>query len=498
VVSRPPNVLLVVTDNQSADSLGCYGNPEHETPRIDRLAREGTLFLRAFAAAGLCSPARASLLTGLMPSQHGVHLALPDEDVLRMPDDYDTTRPYPTLASLLRDAGYQTGLVGKWHLGNHRRPGHGFEHWCTLRGGHTTDFYDNVVFRGGRHRRVRGRHIVEYFTDRAVEFLDRRDRGRPFLLVVAYDGPYVLPPTVVGADPRNPHYERFAGRAFRPFPPIDDRLIRSVAVPFDFDLDPAEEYTLAAAFNNLWWCVRIHNDQATRGNIAAQNALVDEQVGRLLDRLDAEGLGPETLVLLTTDQGNPYGQRGLWGHPVWTDPPFVHDVTFRVPLIVRRPGTVPAQRVRDEVVSHVDLLPTLLAHLGVAGAPHPRSPGRSFAPALAGRPLPRWRNEAYFEAETARAIRTPTHLYVRHLDGTGPAELYDLIADPDQWVNVASHPSRAAEVTALDRRLRRFFGRHAEARYDLWRGGTAQAMVSRYLLFKERYGPGWDVTLEVP
>ena len=92
-----PNVLMLVTDNQSADSLGCYGNTEHETPRIDRLAREGTQFLRAFCTNGLCSPTRASILTGLMPSQHGVHIAMPDDDVVPKADDYDVTREFRTL-----------------------------------------------------------------------------------------------------------------------------------------------------------------------------------------------------------------------------------------------------------------------------------------------------------------------------------------------------------------------------------------------------------------
>jgi arylsulfatase A-like enzyme len=492
-----PNVLMLVSDNQSADSLGCYGNVEHETPRIDRLAREGVLFLRAFCTSGLCSPTRASILTGLMPSQHGVHIAIPDDDVIPKRDDYDVTREFRTLPYTLRRAGYATAMVGKWHLGNFRHPGHGFDHWVAFPKGHTTDFHDNEVLVDGRLERVTGQHIVEHFSDRAIDYITGRDRRRPFFLQVNYDGPYVLPPTVVGADPRNPFYERFAGRSFRPFPPVDDRIIRSLATPFDFDLDPAEEYTLASAFNNVWWTVRMHNDQATRANIAAQNALVDHAVGRVLDALDAEGIAEDTLVVFTTDQGNPYGQRGLWGHPQWTDPPFVHDVTFRVPLLMRRPGHVAPNRVVDRVVSHYDLFPTILEHVRIDGVTIAGSPGRSFAPALAGQALDGWEDEAFFEAETARAIRTPTHLYVRHLDGTGETELYDLVADPEQWANVAADPTRQAVVAALDRRLAAFFTEHADPRYDLWNGGTGQAMVSRYLLFKQRYGAGWEVTMRV-
>lgn len=492
-----PNVVLLVTDNQSADSLGCYGNIEHETPHLDRLSREGTLFLRAFCTNGLCSPTRASILTGLVPSQHGVHIAMPDDDVIPKADDYDVTREFRTLPYTLRERGYATAMVGKWHLGNYKQPGHGFDHWVAFTKGHTTDFYDNEVFVDGRLERVEGQHIVEHFSDRAIEFITGRDQNRPFFLQVNYDGPYVLPPTVVGADERNPFYERFARRSFRPFPPVDDRLIRSLATPFDFDLDPAEEYTLASAFNNVWWTVRMHNDQATRANVAAQNALVDHSIGRVVDALDAEGLTRDTLVIMTTDQGNPYGQRGLWGHPQWTDPPFVHDVTFRVPLIVRQPGTVRSQQVVDEVVSHYDLFPTILEHVGIDDVTIANTPGRSFAPMLRGESVGAWEDAAFFEAETARAIRTPDYLYVRHLDGTGDPELYDLIADPEQWVNVAGDRHHAVAQNVLDARLTEFFTDHADPRYDLWNGGAGQAMVSRYLVFKQRYGKDWNVTMEV-
>ncbi len=139
-MTSPPNVLMLVTDNQSADSLGCYGNTEHETPRMDRLAREGAMFLRAFCTNGLCSPTRASILTGLMPSQHGVHIAMPDDDVIPKAEDYDVTREFRTLPFTLREHGYATAMVGKWHLGNYRQVGHGFDHWVAFTKGHTTDF----------------------------------------------------------------------------------------------------------------------------------------------------------------------------------------------------------------------------------------------------------------------------------------------------------------------------------------------------------------------
>jgi arylsulfatase A-like enzyme len=432
-----------------------------------------------------------------MPSQHGVHLAMADDDVLPKAEDYDTTREFRSMPQTLRDHGWATAMIGKWHLGNHRCPGNGFEHWEAFTKGHTTDFYDNLVYADGRTERITDRHIVSYFSDRAVEYIRGRDRDRPFFLQVNYDGPYVLPPTVVGADRRNPFWERFAGRSFRPFPPVDERLVAMLAVPFDFDLDPAEEYTLASAFNNMWWAVRCHNDPVTRANIAAQNALVDHEIGRVVDAVDEEGLTGDTLVIVTTDQGNPYGQHGLWGHPIWTDPPFMHDVTFRVPLVVRRPGTVTEGRLVDRIVSHVDLLPTVLDHVGLGHLDLSPSPGRSLEPLLAGGDLDHPAERAFFENETARAVRTPTHLYTEHLSGTGAPELYDLVADPEQWCNVAAEPAFESVVRSLAGELETFFSTYVDPRYDLWNGGRSQGFVSRYLLFKERYGPDWDMTMEV-
>jgi len=388
-------------------------------------------------------------------------------------------------------------MIGKWHLRNHRCPGNGFEHWEAFTKGHTTDFYDNLVYADGRTERITGQHIVSYFSDRAVEYIRERDRDRPFFLQVNYDGPYVLPPTVVGADHRNPFWGRFAGRSFRPFPAVDPRLVAMLAVPFDFDLDPDEEYTLASAFNNMWWSVRSHNDPMTRANIAAQNALVDHEVGRVIDAIDEEGLAEDTLVIVTTDQGNPYGQHGLWGHPIWTDPPFMHDVTFRVPLVIRRPGAVTEGRLIDRIVSHVDLLPTVLDHVGLDHLDLGNSPGRSLEPLLAGGDLTDPSERAFFENETARSVRTPTHLYTEHLSGTGDPELYDLVDDPEQWHNVAADPANQTVVAALSAELTEFFTTYVDARYDLWNGGHSQGFVSRYLKFKERYGPDWDMTMEV-
>ena len=165
--------------------------------------------------------------------------------------------------------------------------------------------------------------------------------------------------------------------------------------------------------------------------------------------------------------------------------------------MVRAPGRLPVHRVVDSVVSHCDLFPTLLDLVGIEGVEITGSPGRSLVPLVTGHGGAAWPDEAFFEAETARSIRTREHLFTRHLEGTGDPELYDLVVDPEQWVNVAADPAYTDVVGALDARLAEFFAVHSDPRYDLWNGGTGQAMVSGYLLFKQRYGRDWDVTMEV-
>ncbi len=205
-------------------------------------------------------------------------------------------------------------------------------------------------------------------------------------------------------------------------------------------------------------------------------------------------------MIVTTDQGNPYGQRGLWGHPPWTDPPFVHDVTFRVPLIVRRPGRVPAQRVVDDLVVPRRPPPhRARPRRDSTASSSPASPGRSLAAALRGDPLDHWRDEVFFEYETARSIRTREHLYTAPAR-RGPAtpSCYDLVADPEQWVERRRRPGTGRRGGRLcTARLRAFFAVHVDPRYDLWNGGTGQVMVSRYRFYKERYGTDWEVTMEV-
>ncbi|MCY3972432.1 MAG: sulfatase-like hydrolase/transferase [Acidobacteria bacterium] len=492
--SERPNILFILTDNQPAEALGAYGNREFETPHLDRLAREGMLFTRAFSTNGLCTPSRASILTGLMPSQHGMHAAL--RNVLPgYPRDWVAVREFRTLPATLAHRGYRTAMIGKWHLGRYRRPALGYQHWVTFSEGHTTDFYNASIIENGEEYEIHDRHLVEFFTDKAIEYLVTHEGDAPFFLKLNYDAPYFLPPTNMGPDPKNPFYSKYEGRRFTPFPGLRPELLE----PFPLLGDrgrPRDEAWRAYLNGVTLRYGRMHNDPATMLNMAAQNEMVDHHVGRLMAALKEAGMEEDTLVVFSSDQGNLYGQHGLWGHPISTTPTFMVDTTFRIPLIFRHWGAIEPYRRIDMVVSHYDLMSTLLDYAGFGDVEITGSPGRSFAGVLTGDRIADWPDEAYFEHEESRSIRTPLYFYTKRLPAFGENELYDLVSDPKQQENVAGNPKYAETVAHLDRKVTAFFERYSDPRYDLWKGGRPKGIIYRPWLWRELHGDDWNPIVE--
>ena len=478
-----PNILFIVVDNQPASILGTYGNPDVKTPNVDRLAGEGMRFTRAFAVHGMCSPTRATLLTGLLPSQHGVQDWLDDEEMKNWPSNWNAIREYRTLPYTLKNRGYQTALIGKWHLGQPRPPDEWFDYWVTFNLGHTVDFWNYEINDNSRKYKLNDKHSVDFVSDKAVEYLQAYDHQRPFFLMVTYNGPYMNPPTNLGAA-KNRHYAYYKNKAFPSFPRtrVNETILEELKVP-----DPEEWYLNLA---------RMHNDQETMANVASQNTMVDDGVGRLLKALSDNDLAANTLVIFTSDQGNFFGQHGLWGHTDYSFPASLYDTPMNVPLIARYPDVIEKGRVSDLLIGQYDLMPTILDMAGI-DVEIANSPGRSFAEHLRGRKLASWTDAVYMDQEATRVIRTNEYSYWKRLKGTGEHELYDIQKDPEQDHDLYGNPEYADVVSGLDRRLTQFFDTYSNAKYDLWRGGTVKGSTESTQVYKSLYGEQWKPESEV-
>src|SRR4051812_377047 len=289
---RRPNVVLIVTDNQGAWTLGCYGNQDVRSPAIDGLATQGMLFERCFASNPVCSPTRATLMTGLIPSQHGVHSYLRAGEPQVGPEAHCVISEFRTLPKVLAESGYVCGLAGKWHLGGNLTPQEGFTSWVTMPHGHTTTFYNAEVIEDGKVRKE-PTYLTDLWTDHGVKFIES-NRDKPFFLYLAYNGPYGL-----GADVLKPARNRHAAY-------YADKDLPS------FARGPAHPWLRGnrEALNNLTAIRRY----------AAEVSGVDDGVGRILDTLKKLDLEDDTLVVFTADQGWSGGQHGIWGMADHTRP----------------------------------------------------------------------------------------------------------------------------------------------------------------------------------
>jgi arylsulfatase A-like enzyme len=441
------NLVFILTDNQGAWSLGCYGNRDVRTPNIDRLAREGTLFTRAFASNAVCSPTRATLLTGLMPSQHGVHSYLRANEAQVGPGAYCTIAEFGNLPRILADAGYACGLAGKWHLGGNETPQVGFSSWVTMPHGHTTTFTNAPVIEDGKTRKESA-YLTDFWTDRGVKFIEA-NKDRPFFLFLAFNGPYGLGASLNNKS-KNRHAAYYADKELPSFPRHEPHPWLNTNRPF------------------------LNNVEAMR-RVAAEVSGVDDGVGRVMETLKKHGLDERTLVVFTADQGWCGGHHGVWGMGDHTRPLSAFDEMMHVPLVWRQPKAVAAGKKSDVLVSNTDFLPTVLDHLGLAEKTptRPALPGRSYAKVLRGEPV-KWGDAVYFEFENVRAIRTERwKLVTRFPDG--PDELYDLLDDPGERMNLIARPQHAATRKELAGRLEAFFEEYADPKYDLKRGGKSKS-----------------------
>ncbi len=439
-----PNIVFILTDNHGAWTLGCYGNPDIRTPHIDRLAANGIRFTRGFSSNAVCSPTRATYLTGLLPSQHGVHCFLRSSEAQIGPNAYSTIAEFRTLPKILSEAGYTCGLVGKWHLGLNMQPQEGFQKWITMPHGGTSTFYDAEVIENGEIRRE-PKYLTDLWTEHAVGFIEE-NKDRPFFLFLSYNGPYALGRSLT-LPARNRHAEYYADKSLDSF--------------------PREEMHPWQHANKQY----LNNIDAIR-RVAAEVSGVDDGVGAVLETLKKHELQENTLVVFTADQGWGGGQHGLWGMGDHTRPLHAYDPAIWIPSIYYHPGVVPAGTTSDIMTSNYDFMPTILSYLDLPDEIPSDSPGRDYSAVLRGDDVD-WDNTVFYDFENTRAIRTAEWKYVERFPD-GPHELYDLQKDAGEQFNLFGQSQQKETELDLKQRLHKFFDEHASPEFDLWRGGRSK------------------------
>lgn len=470
-----------------AEMLGCYGNDEIHSPNLDRFAQQGIQFENAFCVNAMCSPCRASVLTGLMPSQHGIHTWLDDRIMDRWPHGWNAIGEFSTLPEILRANGYDTALIGKYHLGDPSAAQNGFDHWVTFPVGHTRSFWNNNVIENGTTYTYPG-HTVDYFTEKAVEYICTYDTSeeRPFFLFLTYNAPYGHWPSVQG-----PARNRFAG--------LYDQCEMNSIPREGVSKHAIERFLLRryATGGGIDYSahLRMPNDLTTLRNYFSQMTMVDDGVGQVLETLHDQGLDEDTLVIYTCDHGFSLGHNGYWGHGQATWPANAHRASYHIPLLIRHNGEIGVGQKSERMISQIDLFATILEYAGLGQAANiDQSCSRNFTPMLRAKPLD-WENEVFIEQEELRAIRTPQWLYMKRFAASQAYpfedELYDLAHDPLEKSNLISIEEYDAVAQSLRTRIDDFFRQFSLPEYDLWTGGSTKSNTDKPWLWQDAWGKTW-------
>ncbi|MFI6819035.1 sulfatase [Nonomuraea sp. NPDC050328] len=451
-----PNIVFIMADDHAAHAVSAYGSKINHTPHIDRIAEEGVRLDNCFCTNSLCAPSRASILTGTYNHVNGVRT---------LSTEYDSSQP--ALPELLRASGYQTALVGKWHLGH--GPAHdprGFDHWTVVP---DQGRYHNPVFirMDGTQHTVPG-YATNVITDLSLDWLDRRDPERPFFLMVQHKAPHRnwepearYLDLFEGQDLPVPEtfFDRYEGRA-------EAARAAKMRVAEHLRIDDLKKLLPPGLTEDeqALWKYQVYIKDYLR---CVQS--VDDNVGRVLDYLDEHGLSEDTLVVYTSDQGFFLGDHG------WYDKRFMYEESLRMPYVMRYPREIPAGGTNADLVVNVDFAQTLLDYAGVE--PHPRMQGRSFRPLLRGERPAGWRESVYYRywehddgihhVWAHYGVRTERHkliyYYAAGLGIPGASdrvfepewELFDLAEDPWELHNRYHDPAYAAVRAELEAELAR-------------------------------------------
>lgn len=468
-MAAQPNIIFIMSDDHAAHAMSCYGSRINTTPNIDRIADGGMRFDNCFCTNSICTPSRAAILTGTYNHINGVTTLSTHMD-----------NRLQTFPKLLQQQGYQTGMFGKWHLGT--GPDHcptGFDDWAVLPGQglyHNPDF----IFKGpdgGTRRTVPG-YVTDLITDMSLDWLGQRDADKPFFLMCHHKAPHRP------WEPDEKHAHMYLNEDVpEPETLYDDYSNRaSAASAAEMRVgvhmtatDIKAEITRGLPENELrqWAYQRYIKDYL---RVVAS---IDDNVGRILDYLDDNGLTDNTLIVYTSDQGFFLGDHG------WYDKRFMYEESLRMPFVIRYPAEIAAATANSDIVCNVDFAPLFLDVAGI-DVPYDMQ-GRSFRPMFGAQTPDDWRDALYYRYWMHKShhnvyahygIRTHDYkLIYYYADALGQAgtidetyepewELFDLKADPYELNNVYHDPAYADRVAELTAELHRLQSEYGDERYE--------------------------------
>ncbi|MEV8274765.1 sulfatase [Microbacterium sp. NPDC077184] len=455
-----PNIIFVMSDDHAAHAISAYGSRVDVTPHLDRIATEGVRMDAVFCTNSICSPSRASILTGTYSHVNGVSSIWTEMDYR-----------VPTFVEVLQDNGYKTAMFGKWHLGEHGDAlPRGFDAWKIFPG--QGDYVDPVMIDECGSTTVEG-YATDIVTDLSLEWIDSLEESAPFCMMVHHKAPHR--PWI----PDQKHAHLYAdGSIPEPETFFDDYESRSRAVR-NVHMTIADDMGSDDLKQEVPEHLRGPQNRAARMSWKYQIYMrdylqciqsIDDNVGRLLDHLEEKGLAENTLIVYTSDQGFFLGDHG------WFDKRLMFDQSLQMPMLIRWPGEIAAGSRCDAIITNVDFAATFLDVCGIDAANAlPTSQGRSFRSLLRGEQVEDWPDAAYYRywehddpihaAPAHYGIRTATHKLIYYYGaGLGVPgasettfepewELYDLLADPTEVRNVADDDAYAEIRADLEAKL---------------------------------------------
>lgn len=452
-----PNILFIMSDDHAYQAMSCYSGKLNQTPNIDRIAKEGVIFTNSFVTNSICAPSRAVMLTGKFSHANG-HL--------------DNTLAFNgsqvTFPKLLRASGYETAMIGKWHLESDPT---GFDYWNILPG--QGDYYNPDFIEMGKRNKIEG-YVTNLITDFSIKWLDKRDKKKPFCLLLHHKAPHRcwMPDTSYLTKyndfkfplPAN-FYDNYEGRNaaadqqmhMKDFCPVNDlkmldkegevqgplrkafegqlkRMNPAQRAAWDKAYLPEIEYYKKANLSGkelLEWSFQRYMEDYMRCI-----ASVDDNIGRILNYLKENNLDENTLVVYTSDQGFYLGEHG------WFDKRFMYEESFRTPLVMKLPNKINKGKI-EKLVQNIDYAPTFLDLAGIAVPDDVH--GKSLVPLITGKKTKDWRKSVYYhyyeypgphDVKRHYGIRTDRYKLIHFYNDIDQWELYDLKLDPNEVTNL--------------------------------------------------------------